>query len=134
MSALHEALHKLFELEAMEQQTRRILWTPEAKELERIMEHVQIIKYVFSKKKDPLISRPHISFMFFEQSKQLWICQEEPSLNSKCKGTIFKKQPKKNEHIQITKCWNMFITKINPLYFCNPYIPHFLPILSNLNG
>jgi hypothetical protein len=28
----------------------------------------------------------------------------------------------------------MFITKINPLYFCNPYIPHFLPILSNLNG
>jgi hypothetical protein len=89
----------------------------------------------FQKKKDPLISRPHISIIFLEQSKQLWICQEEPSLNPKCKGTIYKKTTQKK--MSISKSQNVGTCSspnINPLYFCNPYIPHFLPILSNLNG
>jgi hypothetical protein len=93
------------------------------------MENVQIIKCIFSKEKRPPDFQTTYSFIFFEQSKQLWICHEESSLNSKGKGTIEKKQPKTNEHIQITKCWNMFITKHQPPLLLQPinslFLAHF---------
>jgi peptide subunit release factor RF-3 len=90
MSGPHEALHKLFELEAKEQQTRSILWTSEAKELERIMEHVQIIKCVFSKKKKTPWFPGHIfpSF-FFSNLNNYGFARRSPLWTPKAKEQFF---------------------------------------------